>query len=180
MKFTMTISMNETTIAANKDMLRQSVATKFNTAIEKVFVRVVKASVRRILNTETRLEVEIIDIQPDDVKAYTDVLENESFEANLAAIIQENTNIAVTISSVTDPSITAMVPPSKPSTTDKDDGSSGGAAGAIAAVLSVLFCCACAGGIYYLYTQQDNVKWEGEDEGTEMATGETTAGNWES
>lgn len=152
--------MKEAEVTKNKDMLRESVATKFSTTMSKVFITF-KSKARRMLSTEgSILEVEINDVQQKDVQGHKDLMKEDSFEADLAALIKQKTNIAVTISDVSSPAVSDMTSDSTPKDPPQDDytgddGSSGGGeeGGIIGGILGGLCCCCCVGAAYYFCTK---------------------------
>lgn len=157
--FTMAISMKEAEVTKNKDMLRESIATKFSTTMSKVFITF-KSKARRMLSTEgSILEVEINDVQQKDVQGHKELMKEDSFEADLAALIKQKTNIAVTISDVSPPAVSDMTSDSTPKDPPQDDytddGSSGGGeeGGIIGGILGGLCCCCCVGAAYYFCTK---------------------------
>jgi len=173
MTFDMTISINETEVAEFKDELREAIATKFDTTMSKVFITV-KSAARRKLETgeSSNLEVEITNIDPDDVQGHTEMMKQDSFEADLAALIEDKIGKAVTISDVSDPVVAAMVTDSSPGADDyTDGGSSGGAgeAGAIGGIFGALCCCGCVGGIYYLMSKQRDMIMQAAEKAIETA-----------
>jgi len=159
MTFTMKISMDETAVNDNKDLLRTSVATIFGTTMSKVFITF-KGAARRMLSTESsKLEVEISNVLPEDAQTHTDLMKKDTFEADLAAEIEKNTKIAVTISDVSNPVVADMTTPSTPDDYYTDDGSSGGGeeGGVIGGILGALCCCCCCAGAYYLMPSMPNL-----------------------
>merc|ERR1719499_37595 len=157
--FTMTISMPEANVTESKDLLRKSIAALFKTELTKVFITV-KSTTRRMLTESSNLEVEITNVDPDDVQGHKDLMAKDSFEADLAAEILKNTQAAVTISDVSDPTVATMPLPSSPDpeTTETppvtDDGGSGGEEGGIiGGVLGALCCCCCCAGAYYMISK---------------------------
>jgi len=157
LKFSMKISMTEAQVTENMDELRKSVANMFNTEMRLVIIKVVTAAsrLRRALSELTNLEVEIHDVA--DVDAQKSVIEDADFEKDLAAEIKTETGIDVTISDVSNVTVSSMKDAEPPKESEEPEVSPA------AYIVPLIIVCLCAGGIYYMFTQ-NKLKWEVENE----------------
>merc|ERR1719219_658780 len=148
--------MTEAQVSENMEELRKSVANMFKTEMRLVAIKVATASrLRRALSELTNLEVEIHDVA--DVDAQKSVIEDADFEKDLAAEIKTETGIDVTISDVSNVTVSSMKDAEPPKESEEPEVSPA------AYIVPLIIVCLCAGGIYYMFTQ-NKLKWEVENE----------------
>merc|ERR1719414_1925410 len=167
MEFETKIQMSEADATANKENLKESLATVLNMDKNDVEIAIIPAASARRMLQEGYTTIEVTLFNVADVDATTNLVTGTTFETDLQAKIEETTNLdGIAVCCTTEPAVVLA----STSTEDEDTNFP-----VSAIVIPLLFCCCCAVCAYYLF-QNAQQKYEIENEKKEAEETEQETG----